>query len=95
MCKQGHRSEKGQLYTYSQHELHAIRETLQKDRKWKHIDYDTCKKVHSLRLSRRGHIARKNKKNARPRLKESTNHDNLISIEINSVIKQKLTLPTN
>ena len=54
--------QKGQLYTYSQHELHAIRETLQKDRKWKHIDYDSCKRVHSLRLNRRGHRAQKNKK---------------------------------
>ena len=45
--------QKGQLYTYSQHELHAVRETFQKDRKWKHIDYDTCKRVHSLRLNRR------------------------------------------
>ena len=27
--------QKGQLYTYSQHDLHAVRETWLKDRKWK------------------------------------------------------------
>ena len=57
---------KKQLYTYSQHDLHAIRETLLKDRKWKQIDYDTCKIVCSLRLNRRGCRAGKNKMKARP-----------------------------
>ena len=75
--------QKGQLYTYSQHDLHAIRETLLKDRKWKQTDYDTCKIVHSLRMNRRGCTAGKYKIKARP------NHDNLISIETRSVIKQK------
>ena len=46
--------QKRQLYTYSQHDLHAIRETLLKNRNQKQIDYDTCRIVHSLRLNRRG-----------------------------------------
>ena len=75
--------QKGQLYTYSQHDLHAIREALLNDRKWKQIDYDTCKIVCSLRLNRRGCRAGKKKIKARP------NHDNLIPIETSSVIKPK------
>ena len=81
--------QKGQLYTYSRHDLHAITDTLLKDGNWKQIDYDTCKIVCSLRVNRRGHRAGKNKMKSRP------NHDNLISIETSSAIKQKLALPTN
>ena len=58
--------QKRPLYTYSQHDLHAIRETLLKNRNWKQIDYDICKIVCSLRLNRRGCRARKNKMKARP-----------------------------
>ena len=57
-----------------------------RERKWKQIDYDTCKIVHSLRLNRRGCTAGKDKTKARP------TYDNLISIETSSAIKQKIDI---
>ena len=78
--------QKRQLYTYSQHDLHAFRETLLKNRIWKQLDYDTCKIVYSLRLNRRGCRAGKNKMKAIP------NHDNLISFVTRRVIEQKIVI---
>ena len=46
--------DKRQLYTYSQYNLFAIRESLLKNRNWKQINYDTCKIIRRLRLNRRG-----------------------------------------
>ena len=66
--------------------MHAIRETLLKNRNWKKIDYDTCKTVSSSRLNRRGCRAGKNKMIARP------NHDNLIPIVTRRVIEQKIDI---
>ena len=78
--------QKRQLYTYSRHDLHAIRETLLKNRYWKQIDYDTCKMICLLRLNRRGCGAEKHKLKARP------NYDNLIPIVIRRVIEQKIDI---
>ena len=78
--------QKRQLYTYSRHDLHAIRDTLLKNRNWKQIDYDTCKTVFSLRLNRRGCRAGKNKMIARP------NHDNLIPFVTRRVTEQKIDI---
>ena len=77
---------KRQLYTYSQQDLYAIRETLLKNRNWKQIDYDTCKMICRLRLNRRGCRAGKNKLKARP------NYDNLIPIVTRRVTEQKIDI---
>ena len=78
--------QKRQLYTYSQHDLHAVRETLLKNRNWKQMDYDICKMICLLRLNRRGCRAGKNK------LKGRLNHDNLIPIVTRRVIEQKIDI---
>ena len=85
---------KRQLYTYSQYDLLAIRETLLKNRNWKQINYDNCKIISRLRLNRRGCRAGKNK------LKSRQNHDNLTPVvtrranEQNIDIANKLKLST-
>ena len=77
---------KRQLYTYSQHDLFAIRDTLLKNRNWKQINYDTCKIICRLRLNRRGCRAGKNKLKSRP------NHDNLIPVVTRRANEQKIDI---
>ena len=77
---------KRQLYTYSQYDLFAIRETLLKNRNWKQINYDTCKIISRLRLNRRGCRAGKNK------LKSRLNHDNLTPVVTRRANEQEIDI---